>query len=89
MRFSQVVVASGRPEIHLLLTEPRKDRELQRALETKRVMTVHQEVVGTKADYGTVGYEKTAGQILIFPKSLKRFSNRRVVGIDFDLTTNS
>jgi hypothetical protein len=50
------------------------------------VLTVHQENVGTAADYGNVGFEEDAqGSFLLFPKSLKRFEGRRVVGIKYDL----
>ena len=89
VRFAAVVAASGKPEIHLLLMEPGKDSQLQRAIKANQVMTIHQSAVGTKADYGTIGFEKTLGQFLIFPKSLKRFEDRRVVGINFDLTNDA
>ena len=86
-RFSSVVQKSGRPEIHLLLVDPKKDSTFQRALKDHRVMTVHQQNVGSAADYGAVGFEPGPGQILIFPKSLRRFEGRRIVGIDFGLTS--
>jgi hypothetical protein len=85
-RFAKVVEASGRPAVHLLLVAPAKDAAFQRALKENRVMTVHRPNVGATADFGAIGYEKGPGQILIFPKSLKRFSERRIVGIDFALT---
>lgn len=88
VRFAQMVAACGRPEVHLLLVEPKLDPTLQRALKAGRVMTIHQANVGTKADFGTIGFERTGGQILIFPKSLARFAGQRVVGINFDLTTD-
>jgi hypothetical protein len=89
VRFAEVVASAGRPEVHLLLARPQDDEILQRAIKANRVMTIHQEVVGNKADYGTTGFEKTAGQILLFPKSIKRFAGRRVVGVNFDLTTDA
>ena len=89
IRFSQVVEACGKPHLHLLLIDPKKDDALQRAIKTHRVMTVHQSPGGTKADFGTIGFEVRPGQILIFPKTLKRFANRRVVGIDFGLVAET
>lgn len=83
-RFANVVKQAGRPEVHLLLTDPGKDRSLQRALKSHRVMTVHQARAGS--DFGMVGFEKeTRGQILVFPKSLKPFAGVRVVGLNYDL----
>jgi hypothetical protein len=58
----------------------------EKAINANRVMTVHQQVTGAKADFGTVGFQKGAsGQILIFPKSLKRFADKRVTGFKYDL----
>lgn len=86
VRFSQVVSRAGKPEVYLLWTEPEKDTEFTKALKAGRVMTVHQASGTTKTDYGTVGYEKgTNEQILIFPKSLKSFEGKRVVGVKYDL----
>jgi hypothetical protein len=56
------------------------------ALNANRVMTVHQQLTDAKADYGTVGFQKgVSGQILIFPKSIKGFSDKRVTGVKYDL----
>jgi hypothetical protein len=83
VRFTKVVESAGRPGVHLLLTEPAKDSDLQKAIKANRVMTVHQE---GKTDYGTIGFvEGFVGQILIFPKSLKEFADQRVTGINYDL----
>lgn len=86
VRFKQLVEACGRPEVKALWGPAKSDRELQRAIKEARVLTVHQENVGTKKDWGVIGFwpEHTA-QYLIFPKSLKRFSDRRVIGIDYSM----
>src|SRR5882757_6959436 len=49
-------------------------------------MTVKQEMVGSAKDFGIVGFirEKNASY-LVFPKSLKEFQDRRIVGIKYDL----
>lgn len=86
VRFTEVVKAAGKPDVHLLLTEPALDPVLQKAVKTHRVMTVHQTAVGNRADHGTIGLvEGAKGQLLIFPKSLRAFESSNVVGIKYDL----
>jgi hypothetical protein len=37
-------------------------------------------------EFGIIGFkEKKEASYLVFPKSLKRFENRRIVGINWDL----
>jgi hypothetical protein len=85
-RFSSIVQKCGRPESYLALSDPAKDKDLQKAIKERRVMTVFQETVGTKADRGTVGFEPGHGrQFLIFPKPLKAFVDCNIVGIKYDL----
>ncbi len=88
-RFSEVVARSGTPEIHLTWTAPASDRVLQAALKQSRVLTVHQQVRGAKKDFGMVGLETGPDvQFLVFPKSLRSFAGRRVVGINYELLSN-
>jgi hypothetical protein len=84
-RFAAVVEAAGKPDTHLLLISP-EGKALQAAIRTHRVMTVHQELIGNKADHGTVDFEPgRARQFLIFPKSISKFKGIRIVGIKYDL----
>jgi len=86
VRFSEVVNSSGRPDTHLLLMAPAKDKELQAAIKANRVMTVYQGLGSTKTDYGTIGFaEGSSRQFLLFPKTLKSFEGKRVIGIKYDL----
>lgn len=86
VRFSKIVEIAGKPIVHLLWMDPAKDLILQKAIHANRVMTVHQGLINAKADYGTIGFQKgVSGQILIFPKSLKRFADTRVTGVKYDL----
>jgi hypothetical protein len=86
VRFSKIVEAAGKPVVHVLWIDPAKDRVLKKAINAHRVMTVHQQLANAKSDYGTVGFQKgVSGQILIFPKSLKRFADKRVTGVKYDL----
>src|SRR6516162_3606148 len=86
VRFSKIVETVGKPSVHLLWIDPEKDNILQKAIKANRVMTIHQLTVGTKTDYGTIGFEKNvSGQVLIFPKSLRSFADKRVIGVKYDL----
>jgi hypothetical protein len=85
VRFTRVVQACGKPETHLVLVAPAKDRTLQAAVKAHRVMTVLQETVGNKADHGEIGFKPGGSrQFLVFPKSLRRFEGQAVVGIKYD-----
>jgi hypothetical protein len=86
VRFSEVVNSSGKPETHLLLIAPAKDKTLQAAIKSHRVMTVYQGSGTTKTDYGTIGFEEgSSRQFLVFPKALNSFADKRVIGIKYDL----
>ena len=86
VRFAQVVKECGRPEPITLWTDPKKDRNFQAAARDNRVMTVVQETVGTRKDFGVVGfYQAEHASYLAFPKSLDRFKGKRVIGIKYDL----
>jgi hypothetical protein len=48
-------------------------------------MTVHTGT-GAQTDFGAIGYaDDPQAQVLIFPRSLKAFEGRKVVGIKYDL----
>jgi len=83
-RFSQVVEKCGKPEVYTLWQKPSADRHLQSQVKNYRVMTVLKTESGT--DFGIAGFKERKGaSYLVFPKSLKRFTDRRVIGIDWKL----
>jgi hypothetical protein len=85
-RFTDLVKQAGAPKSYLLWVPPKQDPVFQRALKDQRILTIHQENVGTKKDYGMVGFhEGPTAQYLVFPKPLKGFLDRRVIGINYDL----
>ena len=85
-RFAKVVAEAGKPVQHLRLVPLPKDTVLQKAERANRVLTIHQQTVGTKTDYGTVGLaDDTSAQVLIFPHSLRSFEGKRIIGIDYSL----
>lgn len=85
-RFTQLVQRAGKPSVHLSFAPPAKDPELQKLLKQDRVMSVHRGGRAGGADFGVVGLREEKGsQIWVFPKSLRAFTNRRIVGINYDL----
>ena len=85
VRFSRVVEEAGQPETYTLWLPPDQDKVFAKLLRQNRVMTVHQETTGSKADYGTVGYTEGRHQsLLIFPKTLKSFAGQRIIGIKYN-----
>ena len=81
-RFAQVVEDCGKPEVYTLWQKPSIDRHLQSQLKNNRVMTILKSQSGT--DFGIVGLnENKDARYLIFPKSLKRFAEKRIIGIDW------
>ena len=84
VRFLKILEACGKPDIHLLLIDPAKDKTLQAAIKSDRVMTLYQQSGGT--DHGVVGFEQgRSRQFLVFPKPLKSFLGQRIVGIKYEL----
>jgi hypothetical protein len=83
-RFSQIIENSGNPQVYTLWQKPSADRHLQAQIKKTRVMTILKSQSGT--DFGIVGFkESREARYLIFPKSLKRFAEQRIIGIDWAL----
>ena len=83
-RFSELVEKAGRPQVYSLWQKPAQDRQLQTAIKHHRILTIQRSESGT--EFGEVGFKERKGSIyLVFPKSLKRFDNKRVVGINWEL----
>jgi hypothetical protein len=83
-RFREIVDKCGRPDVYTLWVKPAADRHLQSLIKNNRVMTIRASESGT--DFGVVGFHKQkAARYLAFPKSLKRFEGKRIIGIDWAL----
>lgn len=83
-RFSQIIENCGKPQVYTLWQKPSDDRHLQAQIKQNRVMTILRSESGT--DFGIVGFKETKeARYLIFPKSLKRFAEKRIIGIDWAL----
>jgi len=81
-RFSQIVEQCGRPQVYVLWQKPSADRHFQSQIKNNRVMTILKSQSGT--DFGVVGFMASKdARYLVSPKSLKRFANKRIVGIDW------
>jgi hypothetical protein len=82
MRFTRVVEKCGEPEVYTLWQKPGADRHFQSQIKNNRVMTIQKSESGT--DFGFVGFKERKGATyLVFPKSLKRFTDKRIIGIDW------
>jgi hypothetical protein len=83
-RFADVIETAGKPTVQTLWQKPAKDKHLQSLIKNHRLMTVQQNESGTQ--FGEVGFKERKGaSYLAFPKSLKRFAERRIIGIKWDL----
>ena len=83
-RFTDVVEQAGRPEPYTLWQKPAQDRHLQSEIKNHRVMTILKTEAGS--EFGMAGFKEQKGaSYLVFPKSLKRFENNRIIGINWDL----
>jgi hypothetical protein len=83
-RFADIVERAGKPEPYTLWQKPAQDRHLQSEIKNHRVMTILKTDAGS--EFGIIGFkEKKGASYLIFPKGLKRFENRRIVGVSWDL----
>jgi len=84
VRFAEVVARADHPETYTLWQKPAADRHLQSQIKNNRVMTI-QKREGS-VEFGMVGFKKRERAIyLMFPKSLKRFENKRIVGVKWEL----
>ena len=83
-RFSQIIEKCGKPQVYTLWQKPAADRRLQAEVKKNRVMTILKSESGT--DFGIAGFkESREARYLIFPKSPKRFAEKRIIGIDWAL----
>jgi hypothetical protein len=83
-RFSRIVEKCGQPNVYTLWQKPAADQRFQAQLKNNRVMTVQKSESGT--DFGIIGFKESKGaRYLVFPKSLKQFVDKRVVGVDWTL----
>jgi hypothetical protein len=83
-RFSQVVEECGKPRVHTLWQKPSADRHFLAQMKKNRVTTILKSESGT--DFGIIGLKETKeARYLIFPKSLKRFAEKRIIGVDWAL----
>jgi hypothetical protein len=83
-RFSQIIEKCGKPQVYTLWQKSSADRHFQVQIKNTRLMTILKSESGT--DFGIVGFkESKEARYLIFPKSLKRFAEKRIIGIDWAL----
>lgn len=87
-RFADVVAETGKPQPYTLWQKPAQDRHLQSEIRNHRVMTILKTEAGR--EFGMVGFKEQKGaSYLVFPRSLKRFENKRIVGIRWDVVKSN
>ena len=83
-RFAAVVEACCAPQVYTLWQSPKKDRQLRTLIRQARIMSLQRTASGT--EFGCIGFIERKGVLhLVFPKSLKRFADERIVGIKWEL----
>lgn len=89
VRFADLVRKFGRPEMVTLWTDPQKNVQFSKAIDENRVVTLKQITVGTKKDFGFIGFHKERNvSFLLFPKSIGYPVGTKVIGIKYDLITS-
>ena len=84
-RFEAVVQEAGAPVSVTLWTKPEEDRDFMRAVKEGRVVTVIQQNVGTKKDFGLVGFHPhEMATYLVFPKAMSQPDQTKIVGIKYE-----
>ena len=84
VRFPQVIEKCGEPDVYTLWQKPDVDRHFQSHIKNNRVMTIQRSGSGT--EFGITGFKNRKGATyLVFPRSLKRFAEKRIVGINWAL----
>lgn len=85
VRFAELVKKFGKPEQVVLWSALEDDRDFSKAIKERRVVTVFQQNVGSKKDYGLVGFFQKPGTVfLVFPKAISYADETKVVGIKYE-----
>ena len=86
VRFAELLKYAGTPRQITLWADPKHDREFTRAVREKRIVTLVQHNVGTKKDYGLIGFKPQPLTVfLLFPKPIPFPAGSKVVGVKYEL----
>jgi hypothetical protein len=86
VRFSDLVKHFGPAHLVTLWSDPNADKTFMRAVEENRVVTIALQNVGTRKDFGLVGFDpKPSATYVVFAKPLSAAKGTRVVGLKYDL----
>jgi hypothetical protein len=90
VRFLNLVKDAGKAKQALLWLAHEKDSNFMKALRENRIVTVIQPNVGTKKDFGTVGFLKERSVFyLVFPKKLPIPEATKAIGIKCNVLEQS
>jgi hypothetical protein len=86
IRYGELVSRAGKLEVLSPWSDPKQDRSFMKAVRDNRVVTLIQQPVIHKKDFGEIGFHRDPrAAYLIFPKPLPELEAVRVVGIKYDL----
>ncbi len=85
VRFTALVQAGGQPKVVTLWSSPEQNHEFMKAVRENRVLTVFQPSVGTKKDFGMVGFiRKRQVSYFVFPRALPYAEGTKIIGIKYE-----
>ena len=86
IRLGDLVRNSGRPRAVTLWIDPKKDRNVTKAVKENRIITVVQDPTSKRKEFGQIGlHVQPHAFYLIFPRPLPKEKDSRVIGINYAL----
>src|SRR6266480_2321252 len=86
VRFSDLIEHSGPAHQVTLWSDPKSDKTFTQAVEENRVITITLHNVGTRKDFGVVGFDpKPSATYIVFAKPLSVAKGTKVIGVKYDL----
>ena len=69
IRFTDLVSRAGKPEVVTPWSDPKQDRAFMKAVKENRIVTLVQQPLTKRRDYGEIGFHQDSrAAYLIFPK---------------------
>ena len=86
VRFSDLVKHFGPAHQVTLWSDPKTDKSFMRAVAENRVITITLHNVGTRKDFGIVGFDpKPSATWVVFAKPLSAATGTKVIGVKYEL----
>ena len=86
VRFSDLVKHFDPAQLMTLWSDPKTDKSFMRAVAENRVITITLHNVGTRKDFGIVGFDpKPSATWVVFAKPLSAATGTKVIGVKYEL----